>query len=226
LDNETFQSVGLMTDSLVFLTHQSDNGTPQPASIGNIGGDMVDSDDELLAHVDTLMQESKAPMNKVVVETTVPPLPAQKENEVVEETTVAPSLAQKENKVVEETTVTPLLVVMRYNSPRSTPLSSPELRQSSCLHTQNSQSTSSTKIFAASSHGRKCQQLRGGSNSRTSSRGRTAASACGRSGRKRQIAVSSVMVKRVGRGLPDSDVNKSGTNVTEGITTPSGQAAV
>ena len=31
---------------------------------------------------------------------------------------------------------------------------------------------------------------------------------------------------RVGRGLPDFDVNESDTNVTEGITTPSGQAAV
>jgi hypothetical protein len=40
------------------LTHQSDNETPQPASVGNIGGDMVDSDDELLARVDTLVQES------------------------------------------------------------------------------------------------------------------------------------------------------------------------
>jgi hypothetical protein len=52
-DNETLQSVATMTDSLVFLMHQSDNETPQPASVGNIGGDMVDSNDELLVRVDT-----------------------------------------------------------------------------------------------------------------------------------------------------------------------------
>jgi hypothetical protein len=66
---------------------------------------MVDSDDELLARVDTLVQESRAPMY----------------------TTVAPALAQKENEVVEETTVTPLLVLMRHNSPRTTPITSPNL---------------------------------------------------------------------------------------------------
>jgi hypothetical protein len=78
--------------------HQSSNETPQPASIGNIGGDMVDSDDELLAHVDTLVQESRAPMYEVVEETTVPPLLAQKENEVAEQ-----------NEVVENATVVPTL---------------------------------------------------------------------------------------------------------------------
>ena len=94
---------------------------------------MVDSDDELLACVDTLVQESRAPMYKVVEETTVPPSLVQKENEVaeqnkvVEDTTVAPALAQKENEVVEETTVTPLLVLMRHNSPRTTPITSPNL---------------------------------------------------------------------------------------------------
>jgi hypothetical protein len=215
-----------MTNSLVFLTHQSNKETPQPASIGNIGGDMVDSDDELLACVDTLVQESRAPMYEVVEETTVPPSLAQKENEVVEDTTVAPALAQKENKVVEETTVTPLLVLTRHNSPRSTPMSSPNLRRSSHLQTPNSESTLSTKTFAASSRGRKHQQLRGRSNSRTSSCGRTAASSHGRSGRKRQLAANSVTSSRVGRGLPDFNVNESGTNVTEGITSPSSQAAV
>jgi hypothetical protein len=97
-DNKTPQSVAPMTDSLVFWVHQSDNETPQPASIGNIGGDMVDSDDELLAHVDTLVQESRAPMYEVVEETTVPPLLAQKENEVAEQ-----------NEVVENATVVPTL---------------------------------------------------------------------------------------------------------------------
>jgi hypothetical protein len=231
-DNKTPQSVAPMTDSLVFWVHQSDNETPQPASVGNIDGDMVDSDDELLAHVDTLVQESRAPMYEVLEETTVPPLLVQKENEVVEQNkvvenaTVAPALAQKENKVVGETTVTPLLVLTRCHSPRSTPMSSPHLRQSSNLQTPNSESTTSTKTFAASSRGRKHQQLRGRSNSRTPSRERTAASSRGRSGRKRQIAASCVRFNRVGRCLPDFDVNESGTNVTEGITTPSGQAAV
>ncbi len=95
---------------------------------------MVDSDDELLARVDTLVQEIKAPMYKVVEETTVSPLLAQKENEVaeqnkvVEDTTVAPALAQKENEVVEKTTVTPSLVLKRCNPPRSTLMSSPNLR--------------------------------------------------------------------------------------------------
>jgi len=119
-DNETPQSVAPMTDSLVFLMHQSDNETPQPASIGNIGGDMVDSDDELLAHVDTLVQESRAPMYEVVEESTAPPLLAQKlnevteQNKVVEDTTVATAVAQKDDEVVEETTVTPSLVLTRH----------------------------------------------------------------------------------------------------------------
>jgi hypothetical protein len=141
-DNETPQSVAPMTDSLVFLTHQSDNETPQPASIGNIGGDMVDSDDELLARVDTLVQESRAPIYKLVEESTVPPSLVQKENEVVEQnevvedTTVAPAVAQKDNEVVEETTVTPLLVLTRHNSPRTTPMTSPNLHRSSRLQTR------------------------------------------------------------------------------------------
>jgi hypothetical protein len=231
-DNETPQSVAPMTDSLVFLMHQSDNETPQPASIGNIGGDMVDSDDELLAHVDTLVQESRAPMYEVVEESTAPPLLAQKlnevteQNKVVEDTTVATAVAQKDDEVVEESTVTPLLVLTRHNSPRTTPMTSPILHRSSRLQTPNSESTSSTKTFAASSRGRKRQQLRSRSNTRTSSRVRTAASSRGRGGRKRKIAANSVTSNRVGRGLPDFDVNKSDTNVTKGITTPSGQAAV